>query len=216
MFEKIIYAGVVFMGFSAIMNPFSGISIFLTLTANEDEQNSKKIARISTITAFTIVVIFAVAGHLLLDLFGVSFTALRLSGGILVAIIGYEMLQGKPSLINNPSKKSMEKTIKEEGSVAVTPLGIPLLAGPGVIITAMNFSTGGIVNLCITIFAFALLCLITYLFFIRGKQIKEIIGLNVLKALTRMMGLILVVIGTQMFIEGIYSAVQEFPKINYF
>lgn len=216
MFEKIIYAGVVFMGFSAIMNPFSGISIFLTLTANEDEQNVKKIAFTSTITAFTIVVIFAIAGHLLLDLFGVSFTALRLAGGVLVALIGYEMLQGKQSLINNPSKKMMEKTVKEEGSIAVTPLGIPLLAGPGVIITAMNFSTGGLVNLFITICAFALLCFITYTFFIWGKQIKAIIGLNVLKALTRMMGLILVVIGTQMFIEGVYSAVQEFPRINYF
>jgi len=215
MFEKIVYAGVVFMGFSAIMNPFSGVSIFLTLTANEDEQNAKKIARISTTTAFIAVVVFAVAGHLLLDLFGVSFTALRLAGGILVALIGYEMLQGKQSLINNPSKKVIKKTMKSEGSVAVTPLGIPLLAGPGVIITAMNFSTGGIINLFVTIFAFALLCVITYLFFIWGKHIKEIIGLSALKSLTRMMGLILIVIGTQMFIEGVYGAVQEFSKINY-
>jgi multiple antibiotic resistance protein len=216
MFEKIIYFGVIFMGFSAIMNPFSGVSIFLSLTTNENEQNIKKIAMTSTLTAFSIVVIFALAGHLLLELFGVSFTALRLSGGILVGLIGYEMLQGRESLINNPSQQTIEKTIKEESSVALTPLGTPLLAGPGVIITAMNFSTGGIINFFITILAFGLLCFITYKFFIWGKKIKKIIGLSTLKAITRMMGLILVVIGMQMFIEGTYSALQEFPRINYF
>ncbi len=216
MFEKIIYAGIVFMGFSAIMNPIAAISIFLTLTGQETEKESKKTALHATLTAFIIVVVFSLAGHFLLNLFGVSFTALRLAGGVLIVIIGFEMLHGKQSAVNKPTQETIEKTIKEEGSVAVTPLGIPLLAGPGVIITAMNFSTGSFINLFITIFSFGLLCIITYYVLISGKKIKKIIGASGLKVLTRMMGLILAVIGMQMLIEGTFSAINEFSFFRYF
>lgn len=213
MIEKLIYASVVFMGFLAIMNPIASISIFLTLTHKENEEAVKKIAFQSTLTALLIVIIFSLAGYFLLSFFGVTFTALRLTGGILVAIIGYEMLQGKQSSF---SKSSDDPVEKEEGSIAISPLGTPLLAGPGVIITAMNFSTGGFVNCILTIMAFGLLCIITYFVFIFGKQIKEAIGANILKVMTKMMGLILAVIGIQMIMEGIYNAINEFQVINYF
>lgn len=209
MIDNLIYASVVFTGFLAIMNPIASISIFLSLTGQDSEEEVKKIAFQSTLTATIIVIIFSLAGYFLLAFFGVTYTALRLTGGILVAIIGYEMLQGKQS------DKSSEE-IKEEGSVAITPLGIPLLAGPGVIITAMNFSAGGVVHCLITILSFSFLCTITYFVFIFGKQLKEIIGSNILKVITRMMGLILAGIGIQMLLEGIYSAVNEFHAFNYF
>lgn len=216
MLEKLIYTGIVFMGFSAIMNPISGMSIFLTLTSQEDEQNIRKIAFQSTLTAFIIVVCFAIAGNLVLNFFGVTFTALRLTGGILVAIIGYEMLQGQSSNVNKPTKETLEKVIKEESSIAVTPLGIPLLAGPGVIITAMNFSAGNPVNIFITILGFGILCILTYYVFIFGKQIKKVLGASALKVITKMMGLILTVIGMQMLLEGIYAAINDFKALNYF
>lgn len=211
MIEKFIYASVVFTGFLAIMNPIAAISIFLGLTNRETEDEVKKIAFQSTLTAFLIVVIFSLVGHYLLNFFGVTFTALRLTGGILVALIGYDMLQGTQS-----GKHIETEEGEEEGSVAITPLGIPLLAGPGVIITAMNFSTGGMVNCMITIFAFGLLCAITYFVFIFGKQLKTIIGTNILKVITKMMGLVLAGIGVQMFIEGVYSAIREFQVLKYF
>ena len=199
------------MGFFAIMNPISGVSIFLTLTNNEDTQTAKKIAFQSVLTAFIIVVIFSVAGHLILKVFNISFTALRLTGGILVGFIGYDMLHGKHSSVHRPSEETIEQTMEEEASVAFAPLGTPLLAGPGVIITAMNFASSGIYSLIITIVNFGLLCIITYYSFLSGKKIKELVGISTLKVITRMMGLILAVIGMQMLIEGIYSAIKEFP-----
>ena len=210
MLEKFIYLGVVFMGFFSIMNPIAAISIFLTLTQQETEEDAKNIAFQSTLTAFMVVLVFSLIGHFLLELFGVSFTALRLTGGILVGLIGYEMLQGKQSSVSQPLKETIKKTIEEEGSYAVTPLGVPLLAGPGVIITAMNFSSGGFDKLLSTIIAFGCLCVITYYVLITGKKIKKMLGASALKVVTRMMGLILAVIGMQMLIEGIYSAIKEF------
>lgn len=206
MLSKLIYTGVVFMGFLSIMNPLAGISIFLSMTANEDTHAIKKTALTSVVTAFIIVLIFALAGHFLLNFFGVSFTALRIAGGVLVALIGYEMLQGKQSSFSESSGNSHQ----EEGSISVTPLGTPLLAGPGVIITAMNFSAGSNANLVSTIVAFGALCIITYFVFISGEKIKKMLGADALKVITRMMGLILVVIGTQMLLEGVFSAVDEF------
>lgn len=217
MIKHLIYASIVFAGFLAIMNPIASISIFLTLTADENEEKVKKIAFQSTLTALFIVILFSLAGHYLLNFFGVTFTALRLTGGILVALIGYEMLHGTPTNTNKSEESGNESLEEgEEHSVAITPLGIPLLAGPGVIITAMNFSAGGIINCIITILAFALLCLITFFVFVFGKQIKRIIGTNILKVITRMMGLILAVIGIQMFLEGVYSAIIEFHSIQHF
>lgn len=219
MFEKLIYSGIVFMGFFAIMNPLMAVSIFLTLTVKESQDKIKNIAFKSTLTAFVIVVIFAVAGNLLLKLFGVSFTALRLVGGVVVALIGYDMLQGRQSAFiqsTNGAKEEASEKVGDEDSVAITPLGIPLLAGPGVIITAMNFSSGGFANLAITIGAFGLLCVITYFVFLSGKKIKKAIGEPAMKVITRMMGLILAVIGAQMLIEGVYSAIREFHSVNYF
>lgn len=214
MYEHLAYAGIVFAGFLAIMNPVSGISIFLTLTQGEKGADIKKIAFQAVITAFIIVVIFAIAGNVLLKFFGISHTALRLAGGILVGLIGYEMMQGKQSSVSKPSKDTIEKTIQEESSVAIAPLGTPLLAGPAVIITAMNFASGGFAHLFTTITTFGILCAITYYVFIWGKKIKRMLGVNALKVVTKMMGLILIFIGTQMFIDGVYSAILGFHKIH--
>lgn len=212
MLAKFVYAGVVFMGFFSIMNPLAGISIFLGLTSKQNDEQLKKTALHAVITAFCIVLIFSLAGHFLLHFFGVTFTALRLAGGILVALIGYEMLQGKQSAYSHSDNDNNS----DEGSIAVTPLGIPLLAGPGVIITAMNFATGSYINLIITVFAFALLCMITYFVFVSGKEIQRILGVNTLKVITRMMGLILIVIGTQMSLEGLGFAIQDIQQPKYF
>lgn len=201
------------MGFFAMMNPISGISIFLALTLEEDEEETRRIAFKSLLTAFIIVVVFAVAGHFILKIFGISFTALRLAGGILVGLIGYEMLHGKTSTVNKPSKDTIQDTIDKDSTLAFSPLGTPLLAGPGVIITAMNFASGCVEKLLITVATFALLCLMTYFAFLSGRKIKDFLGMSVLKVITRMMGLILAVIGVQMLIEGIYSAIREFSLI---
>lgn len=212
MFEILAYTGIVFAGFLAIMNPLSSISIFLTLTQGEKGSDIKKISLQAVVTAFVIVVIFSIAGNVLLKFFGISHTALRLAGGILVGLIGYEMMQGKQSQVSKPSKDTIEKTIQEESSVAIAPLGTPLLAGPAVIITAMNFASGGLMHLFITITSFGFLCAITYYVFIWGKKIKRILGVNALKVITKMMGLILIFLGTQMFIDGVYSAIKNFHK----
>ena len=203
----LIHSATVFMGFFAIMNPISNVPIFLSLTGEDDQQTTKAIAFRSLMLAFVIIAVFSVAGKAILGLFGITLPAFRIVGGLLVLIIGFHMLKGNQSSVQHPDEEEKQKSREAELSVAVSPLAMPILAGPGTIATAMNFaSEGGIIETIMTIAAFAVLCVITYLLFIFGKKFVNFIGAGALGVITRMMGLILAVIGMQMVIEGINGA----------
>jgi len=197
----------VFMGFFAIMNPIANVPIFLGLTSDDDEKTTATIALRSLMLAFLIVTIFSVAGKVIFDLFGITLPAFRITGGLLVFLIGFHMLQGNQSNVQQPSEEHKQKSKEAALSIAVSPLAMPILAGPGTITTAMNFSTGGgLMEVMITIAVFAVLCVITYVLFIFGEKLVCYLGASALGVITRLMGLILAVIGTQMVIEGLQGA----------
>lgn len=205
--RTLLHAVTVFMGFFAIMNPIANVPIFLGLTSDDDEKTTATIALRSLLLAFLIVAIFSLAGKAIFDLFGLTLPAFRMTGGLLVFLIGFHMLQGNHSSIQHPSEKDKQMSREAALSVAVSPLGMPILAGPGTITTAMNFSSGGgLMEVVVTIAMFALLCVITYIFFIFGEKLVHYLGDSALGVITRMMGLILAVIGTQMVIEGLHGA----------
>ncbi len=197
----------VFMGFFAIMNPIANVPIFLGLTGGDDGQTAASVALRSLLLAFVIVAVFAIAGKIIFELFGLTLPAFRITGGLIVFVIGFHMLQGNPSSLHHPGETSKQTSRKAALSVAVSPLAMPILAGPGTIATAMSFSAGGgLLNVIVTIIAFAVLCVITYIFFVFGEKFVTYIGTSALGAITRLMGLILAVIGTQMVIAGMHGA----------
>lgn len=201
----------IFMGFFAIMNPLANTGIFLGLTSDDDAKTKKTIAFKSLSIAFLIILVCSVTGKLIFDLFGFTLPALRITGGVLVFFIGFNMLNGKNSEVHHPTDEDNKKSIEAKLSIAVSPLAIPILAGPGTIATAMNYSAyGGMTYVAITVAAFALLCFITFLFFISGEKLVKYIGESAIKVVGRVMGLILAIIGTQMFIDGIYGAIHAF------
>ncbi|MDC0611142.1 MarC family protein [Vibrio sp.] len=202
----------VFMGFFAIMNPIANTPVFLGLTSEESHTQRKKIASTALLISFIIIVIFSVAGKVIFDLFGITLPAFRITGGILVALVGYHMLQGgEHSSIQHPSEEDKENSIDAIMNIAISPLAMPILAGPGTIATAINFSSSGRVSdFVVTIGAFFVLCLISYFFFIFGERFVHYLGENGIKVVTRLMGLILAVIGVQMLIAGIGGAITQF------
>ncbi len=117
-------------------------------------------------------------------------------------LVGYHMLNGEGSKLHSADKS-------DESDIAVSPLAVPLLAGPGTIATAMNYSaSGGVMGIIVTVSMFAALCLITFFCFIFSSNILAVIGKSGLSIVTRLMGLILAVIGTQMVIAGITSVIN--------
>jgi len=201
------HAASVFMGFFAIMNPIANTPVFLGLTVDADGAVRRRIALRALLGAFVIVTVFCVLGSVIFSLFGITLSAFRITGGVLVALIGYQMLHGSPSSVHHPSEGDQRASRDAAVSVAIMPLAIPILAGPGTIATAMNFaSTGGLWNMIMTLAAFALLCLITFLFFVFGEGLTRFLGKGGLTVVTRIMGLILGVIGVQMLVDGINGA----------
>ncbi len=194
----ITFSVTVFTGFFAIMNPISNMPIFISLVEGADKETKQKINKKAILIAFIIVSIFVITGKFIFQLFGITIPAFKITGGILIFYVGFEMLQSKKSNV-----KHLEKTNLDE-NIAISPLAIPLLAGPGTIVTAMNFvPNNSYIHMLIVLLTFGVLCLITYFVFKYSDVIAQKIGDNVIAVIGKIMGLIIAIIGTSMIIEGI-------------
>lgn len=196
-----------FMAFFAIMNPISNLPAYMALVADDSQKISRKIAFRSLLIAFVIVTVFIFSGDFIFKVFGITIVSFRIAGGILVAVIGYHMINGNHS----PSYKGMEQQAvnSDQMSIAISPLAMPLFAGPGTITTALSLANGGLQNQLITVVAFALLCVITYLLLRSAKQIAGFLGENLMKIITKMMGLLLFTIGIQMIIVSVQTLLKQ-------
>ena len=196
-----------FMAFFAIMNPISNLPAYMALVADDSQKISRKIAFRSLLIAFVIITVFIFSGDFIFKVFGITIVSFRIAGGILVAVIGYHMINGNHS----PSYKGMEQQAvnSDPMSIAISPLAMPLFAGPGTITTALSLANGGLQNQLITVVAFALLCVITYLLLRSAKQIAGFLGENLMKIITKMMGLLLFSIGIQMIIVSVQALLKQ-------
>lgn len=194
-----------FTAFFAIMNPFANLPMFVSLTADNSRKEVNAIARLAFIVATVIVALFALLGNYIFSTFGINLSALRIMGGIILGLIGYHMIQGNVSPIQHDPKQSVKDSINSNNTdVAISPLAMPVLAGPGTIATTMNLSSS--INPFIVISAFVVLSVITYFIFIYGEQIMAKLGNNIMNVITKLMGLILATIGVRMLIMGVQVA----------
>ncbi|QIE59105.1 MarC family protein [Rasiella rasia] len=188
----------VFTGFFAITNPISNMTVFLSLTQGADENVKKGINKRANIIAFVIVTVFVLLGKYIFELFNISIPAFKITGGILIFYIGFEMLQSKRSNMKHINNVNVDENI------AVSPLAIPILAGPGTIVTAMNFvSNVSTLKMLLVIAIFGTMSLLTYFTFRLSSLIVKVFGNNVISVIGKIMGLIIAIIGTGMIIEGI-------------
>lgn len=205
MTEYFTYALSVFTGFFAIMNPIANTPIFLGLVEDKTEQSKRRIARSATLTAFGIVSVFVIMGKYIFELFSITIPAFKITGGILIFYVGFEMLMSKKSKVHDthPAKE------EEEGGndLAISPLAIPILAGPGTIVTAMNFvANTSYLHMVTVIVMVGVMLGLTYVAFVLSEVIVQKIGRNMIAVIGKIMGLIIAIIGTDMVIAGIWLA----------
>jgi multiple antibiotic resistance protein len=195
------YSFTVFMAFFAIMNPIINIPIFVQLTEGLDQNKKQEIAKTSNVVAFVIIVAFILIGKYLFQIFGLTIPAFKIFGGILITYIGFEMLQS-----SKPGVQLQKKVVYDDG-ITISPLAIPILAGPGTIVTAMNFVVNAsIIHLIVAIAILGLLIFLTYLAFIYSNHIVRLLGDKNFVIIGKIMGIILGVFGINMIIEGIKLA----------
>ena len=202
--NPIVHFSTVLLAFFAIMNPVASAPLFLGLTARLDPPTRRAVAVRSVLIAFLIVATFALLGRVIFAAFGITLPAFRIAGGALITLVGFQMLQGRDPGGPAPSAPGDEAAI----GIAVSPLAMPILGGPGAIATAMSFaaetSTAEITRV---LAALAVICLANLAGFLGSGGLVRFLGDNGIKVVSRLMGLILLVIGVQMLIVGVRGAV---------
>lgn len=196
------FALTVFTGFFAILNPIVGIPVFLDLVKDESASSQKEIAKKACLIAFIILTAFLLLGKYIFSFFGITIPSFKITGGILIFYVGFEMLLSKKSQV-----KRIGKNPEIADDVAVSPLAIPMLSGPGTIVTGMNFvANSDLIELVIVVLLGAIVLVLNYYSFLFSKIIIRVIGRNKIIVLGKIMGLILAVMGTNMLIQGIKLA----------
>jgi len=202
----------VFMGFFAMLNPVGNVPVFIGMVSGFDRKTQRKVALRSVIVAFFIIAIFSIFGHIIFRMFGITLPAFQIAGGLIVFVMGYNLLNAKDQTMHSQAPMAREDLEKLAEDMAITPLGTPLLAGPGTISAAMNFvgAEKSIANAALVVTIFAVMCLITYLLFLSSHKLAAKVNPGILKVVTRIMGLILSVIAIQMLITGIEGTIHLF------
>jgi multiple antibiotic resistance protein len=201
--ELLTFSLAAFTGLFAMMNPISITQLFLGLVEGRSKISRNRIAKKGCITAFFIVTFFLILGKYLFELYGITIPAFKITGGILLFYIGFEMLQSKTSKIQH------QEDVESDVGVAVSPLAIPMLAGPGTVVTAMNNVTdAGMLKIGILVVIVFVILFLNYLAFILSEYVINILGNNLIAVIGKIMGLILAIMGTGMVIRGINLAFE--------
>ena len=186
-----------------ICNPAGALSLFLGMTSDHSDSQKKKIA-FQTASAVAIVLIVVTwAGSQLLHGFGITTSGLEVAGGIIIAMMGLSMLHDKTSSIQHSKKESEDA--KNKSSIAVVPMAIPIVAGPGAM-TTIILATQKFPSLSEKIFV-SLICLgissIIWFALYFAAPIGRLLGASGLSVLTKIMGMVLTAISIQMIATGI-------------
>ncbi|MDT8357211.1 MAG: NAAT family transporter [Methanomicrobiaceae archaeon] len=188
-----------------IVNPLGATLFFVSLTEEVSREDRATMAKEACIIAAAILLLFAIAGTYILLLFGITLEAFRIAGGILLFGIGMEMVYARPS------RTKMTATEKYEGidaeSIAVMPLAIPIISGPGAIATTVVLTNEAfqyhVFSFAIVILSIILTIGITYLLLRNSEKISERIGQREYRVINRLMGILLIAIAVQFVITGI-------------
>ena len=196
-----------FTSLFTMVNPIGVIPLYLSMTAGLTPEQSRRTAAKATLTAAGTLMLFAVAGKLVFDFFAISVHGLRIVGGVIFFLMGYEMLQAQLSR----TKHDAETTEEFVRDIAITPLAIPMICGPGAITSVIILmNDGGTLPERGALFvSIVLVAIITYLCLAGAKRIFRFLGDSGNKVLMRIMGLIVMVIGVEFFFSGLKPIVHD-------
>jgi multiple antibiotic resistance protein len=197
-----------FVSLFTIIDPIGALPIFVSMTSKLSHRESRLVALRAIVTAWIALMIFALMGRLVFEFFGISVNSLRIVGGIIFFIMGYEMLEARLSRTKS-DKESVTEYVED---IAITPLGIPLIAGPGAIATVivlMNEATGTFEKQIALLLAITGVLALAFIFLIGARQVMHALGPSGNKILLRVMGLIVMAIAVEFFFNGLRPIVQS-------
>jgi multiple antibiotic resistance protein len=207
--DPLSFAITAFAAIFSIVNPLGAIPLLVTLTEGYSEEERMNVITKAIVSAFLVLVIFALFGNLIFAFFGITISSFRIAGGMLLISVGFSMMRGQPPRTKSTPEERMEASERED--VGVVPMGVPMLAGPGSITTVMIFiskSENGI-EAGMVLFSILATLLLAYVMFIYGDRIFQKIGRVGARAFSRIMGLILTAIAVEFIIDGIQGVLIQ-------
>ncbi|SDB92413.1 MarC family protein [Shouchella lonarensis] len=202
-----------FVSIFAIMNPIGNIPVFLGLAGDQTNMERRKTVLKAVLVAFVILTIFLLLGQFVFKLFGITIDALRIAGGIILFGIGYHLVLAKRTSSHSLHDKEQSEG-EDKGDISISPLGTPLIAGPGTIAAVMSLTSSQNnrwMHVGVTFFAFTAVLFITFIVLMLANWIQGKIGHTGLAVITRLMGLILTAIAIEMIVLGV---VEAFPIVH--
>lgn len=185
-----------------LVDPFAALPTFLAVTTGADAKRRRQMAWKASLTALIVLSAFAMAGQYIFRMFGITLPAFEIAGGIILLLIGLDMLEAKRSPTQESSEESHAAASKEDAGIV--PLGIPMLAGPGAITSVMVLvgqaqTEWQMAAILMSILITAAIC---YLVLGNSDRVARAMGETGVRILVRIMGLLLVALAVQYFVNG--------------
>jgi len=198
-----------FSSLFTLINPIGITPIILSISENMNNVEYNKIVRKGVITAYLVLFIFTLMGDIIFKFYGITINAFMIAGGILFFRNSLDMIDSKISRISSTPMETKEAEDKED--ISITPIGIPIIAGPGAITSVMLLSsqTSNFYEKCILHINIFIILIITLIILFLGKKIATSIGTTGIRIIQRVMGLILMVISIQFIINGIIPILKN-------
>jgi multiple antibiotic resistance protein len=189
-----------FLALFPIVNPFGGIPLFFSLTANFSEQERRSTALKTSLYVVAILIVFMLFGRFVLNFFGISLPVLRIAGGLIVANTAWGMVTGSSRITH---EESSEAQVKED--ISLTPMAMPMLSGPGSIGVVMGLAaeSEGLLAYLGLIVGILMIGLTVYLFLRLGAPLQKSLGPGAMGAINRIFGFLILAIAVQLVWDGV-------------
>lgn len=198
-----------FAALFSVLNPIGTVPIFVGLTMDDDKKERSRISLWTAIDVFLILIISYFIGEYVLEFFGISIDALRIAGGLIIVSSGFSLLTGEFNKTRGINKK-VESDVQTRNDISLTPLAIPMLAGPGSMSLLIAFyqehhSTNDIIFSSLAIFAVSALI---FIILRSAHYLAKILGSSGIVAISRVVGFIVIAIGIQYIVSAIVNIIK--------
>ena len=193
----------------AIINPFEVLPVYLKMLDGKDQDTHRRIARQSCIYALLLCLFFLIFGTLILRLFGVPLSMVRIVGGIILMKIGFELFSPSSSGGMIPADGA-----DKNANIAFVPLALPLMCGPGAIATILGMtatikeSSAQLLSFVAIVAAIAATMMVTYLCLTYAGRLSRKLGATGIDAITRIVGLFVSAMGVALIFDGVIEALK--------
>ena len=199
-----------FVALFSVLNPIGTVPIFVGLTQGDSKQECSRISLWTSINVFLILIISFFIGKYVLSFFGISIDSLRIAGGLIIVSSGFSLLSGQFNKKRGINKK-IENEAQKRNDIALTPLAMPMLAGPGSISLLIAFyqehnSTNELIIATLAILAIAIAI---FIILRSAHYLAQILGASGIVAISRIVGFIVVAIGIQYIVSALINIIKS-------